>query len=87
MAIEQMYSIPEAAEITTLSEDTLWQHLRTGRLVRTKIGGRTVIRESELQKLIQDQEKGARPDRNISANLKPRRKRKNASVKTTRSAK
>lgn len=58
MAIEKVYSIPQAAEITTLSKWTLWKYLTEGRIKRTKIGGprgRTVIKESELAKLIQDE--------------------------------
>jgi excisionase family DNA binding protein len=56
MAIEKVYSVPQAAEITTLSKWTIWAMLTRGQLKRTKIGGRTVIRESELMKLIKDQE-------------------------------
>lgn len=56
MAVEKVYSIPQAAEITTLSKWTLWKYLTEGRITRTKIGGRTVIRESELLKLIKDAE-------------------------------
>jgi excisionase family DNA binding protein len=56
LAIEKLYDVPEAAETTKLSEWTIWAYLKDGKLKRTKVGGRTVIRESELQKLIRDVE-------------------------------
>lgn len=55
MAIEKMYSVEEAAKALGISYWTVWAKLKNGTLLRTKIGGRTVIRESELQKIIVDQ--------------------------------
>ncbi len=55
MAIEKLYRIPGAAEALGVSQWTVWAWLKTGQLRRTKVGGRTVIRESELQRLIVDQ--------------------------------
>ena len=55
MAIEKLYSVDEAAEALRISYWTVWAKLKDGTLKRTKVGGRTVIRESELQKLIVDQ--------------------------------
>ena len=61
MAIERLYSVAEAAEALRISYWTVWAKLKDGTLKRTKVGGRTVIRESELQKLIVDQPaKGAK---------------------------
>jgi excisionase family DNA binding protein len=57
MAIEKLYSVEEAAKALGISYWTIWAKLKNGTLLRTKIGGRTVIRESELQKIIVDQPK------------------------------
>lgn len=54
MAIEKLYSVDEAAEALGISYWTVWGKLKNGELRRTKVGGRTVIRESELQRLIVD---------------------------------
>jgi hypothetical protein len=55
MAIERLYGVEEAAIALGISHWTIWAKLKNGDLLRTKIGGRTVIRESELLKLIVDQ--------------------------------
>lgn len=52
--IEKLYSVYGAAEVLGVSHWTIWAKLKTGELLRTKVGGRTVIRESELEKLIVD---------------------------------
>jgi excisionase family DNA binding protein len=54
-AFEKLYLVNEAAELVRVSPWTIWAKLKNGELLRTKVGGRTVIRESELQKLIVDQ--------------------------------
>ena len=46
-----------------LSKWTVHAWLSQGRLQRTKVGGRTMIRESELQKVIQDGGKSPVPSR------------------------
>jgi helix-turn-helix protein len=51
---ETLYTVNEAARALRLSPWTLWDHLKQGLLVRTKIGGKTFLRESELKKLIRD---------------------------------
>jgi excisionase family DNA binding protein len=51
---EPFYTVREAATETRLSEWTIWDMLKTGRLMRTKVGGKTFVRESELRKLIVD---------------------------------
>jgi hypothetical protein len=51
---ETLYTVNEAAKALRLSPWTLWDHLKQGLLVRTKIGGKTFVRESELKKLIRD---------------------------------
>jgi excisionase family DNA binding protein len=52
--MEKLYSVEDAAELTRLSHWTIRYWLKTGKLRGTKIGGRRVIRESELQRLIVD---------------------------------
>ena len=54
MLTERLLTVNEGAEELRLSPWTLWDHLKTGRLMRTKVAGKTFIRESELQKLIVD---------------------------------
>ena len=53
--MEQLMSIEEAAKrLGGLSKWTIHAWLSQGRLRRTKVGGRTMIRESELQKVIEE---------------------------------
>jgi excisionase family DNA binding protein len=53
--MEELLSIQEAARrLGGISKWTLYAWLSQGRLQRTKVGGRTMIRESELAKVIQD---------------------------------
>ena len=61
MALEKMYSVPEAAEVLGISTWTIYAYLSSAKLKRSKIGSRTVIRESELEKLIEDGGKSRRP--------------------------
>jgi len=63
MALEKLYGVEEAAKALGISYWTVWAKLKNGDLRRTKIGGRTVIRESELQKLIVDQPVNGRKGR------------------------
>jgi excisionase family DNA binding protein len=55
MGIEKLYRVDEAAKALGVSYWTIWGWLKRGILLRTKVGGRTVIRESELSKLVVDQ--------------------------------
>lgn len=53
--MEQLLSVEEAARrLGGISKWTLHAWLSQGRLRRTKVGGRTMIRESELKKVIED---------------------------------
>jgi excisionase family DNA binding protein len=55
MELDKLYSVSEAARVLGgLSKWTIHAWLSQGKLRRTKVGGRTMIRESELQKVIQD---------------------------------
>jgi excisionase family DNA binding protein len=52
---DPLYSVSEAARILGgISKWTVHAWLSQGRLRRTKVGGRTMIRESELARVIQD---------------------------------
>jgi excisionase family DNA binding protein len=53
--MEQLLSVKEAAKrLGGISKWTVHAWLSQGRLRRTKVGGRTMIRESELAKVVQD---------------------------------
>ena len=58
MDAEKLYSVPEAAKfLGGISKWTIHAWLSQGKLQRTKIGSRTMIRESELQRVIEDGER------------------------------
>jgi excisionase family DNA binding protein len=53
--MEQLLSVEEAARrLGGLSKWTIHAWLAQGKLRRTKVGARTMIRESELEKVIRD---------------------------------
>jgi excisionase family DNA binding protein len=53
--MDTLFSVEEAArQLGGISKWTVHAWLSQGRLQRTKVGGRTMIRESELEKVIQD---------------------------------
>lgn len=54
MSLERMYSVPEAAEALRVSRWTISSWFSRGILTRTKCGSRTLVRESELLKLLSD---------------------------------
>jgi excisionase family DNA binding protein len=60
MAIEKLYSVDDAAALLQISHWTIWAKLKSGELMRTKVGGRTVIRESELKRMIVDKPRKAK---------------------------
>ena len=58
--MENLYSVEEAARLLGgISKWTVHAWLAKGRLQRTKVGSRTMIRESELAKVIHDGGKSA----------------------------
>jgi excisionase family DNA binding protein len=62
--MENLLSVEEAARrLGGLSKWTIHAWLSSGRLQRTKVGGRTMIRESELSKVIEDGGKSPSPRR------------------------
>lgn len=66
MGLEQgeLISVDEAAKrLGGISKWTVHAWLSQGRLRRTKVGGRTMIRESELAKVIEDGGKSPVPPR------------------------
>jgi excisionase family DNA binding protein len=57
-----LLSVPEAArQLGGISKWTVYAWLSQGKLQRTKVGGRTMIRESELQKVINEGGKSQSP--------------------------
>ena len=53
--MENLLSVEEAARrLGGISKWTVHAWLAKGKLRRTKVGGRTMIRESELQRVIRD---------------------------------
>jgi excisionase family DNA binding protein len=62
--MENLFSVAEAAKrLGGISKWTVHAWLSQGKLLRTKVGGRTMIRESELQKVIEDGGKSPSPRR------------------------
>jgi hypothetical protein len=61
--LERLYTIKAGAEYLNLSHYTIAAYLSKGLLMRTKVGNRTMIRESELLKLINDGGKSPAPSR------------------------
>jgi excisionase family DNA binding protein len=60
--MNQLLSIDEAARrLGGISKWTIYAWLSQGKLLRTKVGGRTMVRESELEKVIQDGGKSPAP--------------------------
>jgi len=62
--MDTLFSVEEAARrLGGISKWTVHAWLSQGRLQRTKVGGRTMIRESELEKVIEDGGKSPAPSR------------------------
>ncbi len=62
--MDSLISVEEAAKrLGGISKFTVHAWLSQGKLQRTKVGGRTMIRESELAKVIQDGGKSPAPVR------------------------
>ena len=60
--MESLLSVEEAARrLGGISKWTVHAWLSQGRLQRTKVGGRTMVRESELQKVIEEGGKSQSP--------------------------
>jgi excisionase family DNA binding protein len=55
MNLERLLSVGDVARaLGGISKWTVHSWLSKGKLQRTKVGGRTMIRESELEKVIED---------------------------------
>ena len=62
--LEDLLSVSEVARrLGGISISTVYAWLTQGRLRRTKVGNRTMIRESELEKVIEDGGKSPAPKR------------------------
>jgi excisionase family DNA binding protein len=53
--MEKLFSISEAADYLRVSHWTVRRMLKTRQLGRTKVGSRTLIRESQLQLVMKDE--------------------------------
>ena len=68
MALDTLLSVEEVARrLGGLSKYTIHAWLSKGKLQRTKVGSRTMIRESELQKVIEDGGKSETSKREAAA--------------------
>lgn len=57
--MEKLYSVEDSArQLGGISKWTAYSWLSKGKLKRTKVGGRTMIRESELKRLLSDENRG-----------------------------
>jgi len=64
MELEKLFSVEEAAlKLGGLSKYTIHAWLSSGKLRRTKVGSRTMIRESELNRVIDDSGKSGKKGR------------------------
>jgi len=64
MESERLYSVADAARfLGGISKWTVHAWLSQGRLKRVKVGSRTMIRESELVKMIRDDGESTAPRR------------------------
>ena len=64
--LEDLMSIEEAAKrLGGISKFTIQSWLSKGKLQRVKVGARTMLRESDLQKVIQDGGKSPGPRRRV----------------------
>jgi excisionase family DNA binding protein len=62
MDLDKLYSVDEAAKfLGGISKWTIHAWLSQGKMERTKVGGRTMIRESELAKVIEHGGKSKSP--------------------------
>lgn len=62
--MDNLFSVEEAAKrLGGISPHTVNAWLSKGKLQRTKVGSRTMIRESELQRVIEDGGKSPSPKR------------------------
>jgi len=60
--VDNLISVEETAKrLCGISKWTVHAWLSQGKLQRTKVGGRTTIRESELQRVIEDGGKSPAP--------------------------
>ena len=53
-----LHTIPRSAKRLGVSERTVWRLLRTGKLRASRVLGRTMISEAELQRLAREAEEG-----------------------------
>jgi excisionase family DNA binding protein len=54
MTMETLWTVQDAAKYLHVNKITVYRWLAEGKVMRTKVGGRTLIRESELLRIIED---------------------------------
>jgi len=71
--VENLLSVEEAARrLGGISKWTIHSWLSQGKLRRTKVGRRTMIRESELQRVVRDPVASSQPRaKNLSTSRNP----------------
>jgi hypothetical protein len=74
MLNEPFYTVREASQLTRLAYWSIWDLIKRGKIMKTKVAGKTFIRESELKKLVVD----------VPAQPRPSRKRKVAAALAAR---
>lgn len=50
--VEKLYELREIEELLKVSNKTLLRYIKSGKLIATKIGGKWIVTEENLQKLI-----------------------------------
>ncbi|MGA7312648.1 MAG: helix-turn-helix domain-containing protein [Silvibacterium sp.] len=86
-ASDPLHSIQSGcAYLGGISENTLAQWLSQEKLRRTKVGGRTMIRQSELDRMIVDGGKSQPPKRRASASARPGKKKNRTFTRRARKA-
>lgn len=52
LRMEKLFTIPEVAEILRLSKPSVYRLMASGQLKSVKLGGRTLFKESEIERFI-----------------------------------
>lgn len=52
--MQKLYTAEEIAKMFSIEVETVWLWFRQGKLRYTKIGKRKLVKESDLQKIVED---------------------------------
>ncbi len=61
------YGVAQAAEALSVGKSTVWRLIKDGRIKPIQLGGRTIIRRSELDRLLDEAEAAAEDRRTRQA--------------------